>query len=145
MLSAFTEMELDLGVQIRKVLDTVIVTSAGQGYTSPPNIELEGGGGTGAVGVAQLVPPAVNGQGQQSQNNPRIGSNLISDPGFGYFMAPNVVITGGGGAGAKASARLSETTKETYAEEIMEGTGRWGIRWVPQVPGTYLISVGDYG
>ena len=31
--------------------------------------------------------------------------------------------------------------KEACAEPLMEGTGRWGFEWVPQVPGTYLISV----
>ena len=70
----------DLGVQVRKVLDTIVVNSAGQGYTSPPTIQLEGGGGSGAVAVAQLVPPATNAQGQ-AQNNPNaLASILISDP-----------------------------------------------------------------
>ena len=92
----------DLGVQIRKVLDTVIVTK-GKDIQVLPISKLKEEAEQGAVGVAQLVPPAVNGQGQP-QNNPRgLASILISDPGFGYFMAPNV-ITGGGGTGAKASA-----------------------------------------
>ena len=43
-------------------------------------------------------------------------------------MPPNVIITGGGGAGAKGTARLSENTVETYAEPLMEEHREVGVR-----------------
>ena len=119
----------------------------GTGYTSPPNIViLEGGGGTGAVaafGSTTLVPALLMATIRATQNNPRgLASILISDPGFGYFMAPSVIITGGGGAGAKASARLQKPLKETFARGNYGRHRQMGIPWVPPtVPGTYLISV----
>jgi hypothetical protein len=131
----------DLGLQTRKVLDSIRLTSPGNGYTSPPDILLEGGGGTGATAVSALEAPQRNQQGQP-QNNPRgVATIAIGAPGDGYFKAPNVIITGGGGAGARATARLTEKTEETLAEELIPGAGRWGLEWVPQIPGTYLVSL----
>ena len=37
-----------------------------------------------------------------------LGSIGVSNPGVDYFNAPNVIITGGGGAGARAKAVLAE-------------------------------------
>ena len=34
-----------------------------------------------------------------------------------------------------------EKTIETFAEELIPGTQRWGLPWVPSEPGTYLVSV----
>ena len=103
--------------------------------------------GQGAEAIAALEPPP-RGQGQGGQqggvnaNSPRgVEAISITNVGENYFQAPSVIITGGNGAGAKARARLAEKTIETFAEELIPGTQRWGLPWVPSEPGTYLVSV----
>lgn len=70
----------------------IIVTNAGSGYTSAPDVTITGGGGTGASAAANL-----NGSGG-------IASIDLWHAGSGYTSAPEVTITGGGGRGATAQA-----------------------------------------
>ena len=78
----------------RSVL-TATVTSGGSGYTSEPTITFSGGGGTGAIGTAQI-------------SNGVITSITITD-GTGYTSPPTITITGGGGSGATATAAITDT------------------------------------
>ncbi len=69
-----------------------VVTAAGSGYTSSPEVRIEGGGGSGASAIA--VPDAGGG----------IGTILLASPGSGYTSTPTVTLVGGGGSGATAVA-----------------------------------------
>lgn len=68
------------------------VTERGSGYTSPPTVRIEGGGGTGGAGIAVLGADG--------------GIDMIAlvNPGSGYTSPPTVTLEGGGGTGASAVA-----------------------------------------
>ena len=51
---------VDLSVQTKRVLDSIQVVDSGSGYSTPPNVDLEGGGGNGALAVAELEPPIIS-------------------------------------------------------------------------------------
>ena len=71
----------------------ITLGSGGSGYTSAPNVIINGGGGSGASAVAALTPSGV-------------GTLSISNRGSGYSAPTTVSFTGGGGGGATASAYL---------------------------------------
>ena len=110
------------------------VTDGGLGYTNAPMVTISGGGGSGATARATVVNGVVTaitiqnpGSGYSSAPTltiapppfpPRkataiaqivngfvVGANL-TDGGFGYQESPAVVLTGGGGTGAKAIATV---------------------------------------
>jgi hypothetical protein len=110
------------------------VTDGGLGYTNVPLVTISGGGGSGATARATVVNGVVTaltiqnpGSGYSSAPTltiapppfpPRkataiaqivngfvVGANL-TDGGFGYQESPAVVLTGGGGTGAKAIATV---------------------------------------
>ena len=131
----------DLGTQIRKVFQSVTLTSPGFGYTQAPEVTLEGGGGTGAEAVAQLEDARRNEDGQV-QNNPRgLVGIALTNPGSGYTQAPTVIISGGGGGGARGRANVVESEIETQSTQLVPGLDRWALEWIPTSPGTYLIEL----
>ncbi|MBO9577448.1 MAG: DoxX family protein [Microbacteriaceae bacterium] len=67
------------------------VTSAGEGYTSAPEVRIEGDG-SGAAAMAVL-----DGEGG-------VGQIVLLQPGSGYTTPPTVTLVGGGGSGATAVA-----------------------------------------
>ncbi|KNG92099.1 hypothetical protein [Pseudaestuariivita atlantica] len=71
--------------------------ATGNGYTSPPAIAFEGGGGSGASAVAIL-----NDTGQ-------VEDVQILAGGTGYTSPPTVTFSGGGGSGAAAVAQTAGT------------------------------------
>ena len=78
------------------------VTDGGSGYTLPPTVTLNGGGGTGATAVAILDGDAV-------------GSVVPTAHGTSYTSQPTVTLSGGSGTGATATAgvrRLSTVTQD---------------------------------
>lgn len=63
---------------------SVVITSAGNGYTSAPTVEFVGGGySTKAQGIATIT-------------SGRLTSIIVSVPGTGYTSTPTIVLTGGG-------------------------------------------------
>jgi len=74
------------------------VTSAGSGYTSSPAVTISGGGGSGALGTANLSAGAsvITGGSVTSAN--------VTAGGTGYSSAPAVTFAGGGGSGASGTA-----------------------------------------
>ena len=114
-------------------LTNITVTNQGEGYDAgaKPNVEIEGGGGTGAA--AQVVVNGsldsftVTAQGTGYTESPlvsivggggigataqavitggRVTRILVEQPGTGYTSQPLVSITGGGGTGAEATASV---------------------------------------
>jgi hypothetical protein len=74
----------------------VTITNGGAAYTSAPTVVFNGGGGSGAVGVATI-------------NNGSVTGITITNPGSGYTSAPTVTLAGGQqtGSGASLTAVLS--------------------------------------
>lgn len=67
------------------------VTNGGSGYTSAPDVQIDGDG-SGASGLAIL------------EEDGSVGQILLLQPGSGYTETPTVTLTGGGGSGATAVA-----------------------------------------
>lgn len=76
------------------IVETVAITAAGTGYTTPPTVTVTGGGGTGLAITATVAGGLVT-------------SLTITNKGSGYTSAPTLGFTGGGGSGASAVAFLS--------------------------------------
>jgi sugar lactone lactonase YvrE len=70
-----------------------IIGNVGLNYTLPPNVEITGGGGTGAAAVT-----TINANGQ-------VSGITVTNPGSGYTSTPNVFINGDG-VGATAYSLL---------------------------------------
>ena len=87
---------------------SIDITNAGSDYdaSNPPNIEIAGGGGTGATGSV-----TVNGS---------ITEIVVTDGGSGYTSSPLVSIVGGGGSGAAATAIV---TKGVVSSILMNTNG----------------------
>ena len=114
-------------------LTGIAVTGAGEGYDAgaKPNLEINGGGGTGATaevevngsltgftvtsgGSGYTESPLVSivgggGSGATAQaiiTGGRVTRILVEQPGSGYTSQPSVSVTGGGGTGAEATAQV---------------------------------------
>lgn len=59
------------------ILDNITVTDPGSGYSQPPTVIIEGGGGSGAIAEATI-------------KNGRIDQIIVKDPGAGYSSEPSV-------------------------------------------------------
>jgi predicted secreted hydrolase len=75
------------------------VTDAGSGYTSAPDVTIEGDG-SGASGVAVL------------DDTGGVSQIVLFQPGTGYTKTPTVTLTGGGGSGATAVAVRNAVSME---------------------------------
>jgi hypothetical protein len=84
------------------VVDDVTLLNSGSGYTTVPNVQLLGGGGTGATAAAVLGTTAVS-------------SVSVTTAGSGYTSAPTVTFSGGGGTGAAGTAVLLGTSVQSIA------------------------------
>lgn len=74
-------------------VSAITITEAGTGYTSPPTITLNGGGGSGANVICDLITFKKG-----------TVSVLVTNGGTGYTNASNLVVTISGGGGANATA-----------------------------------------
>ena len=114
-------------------LTGIVVSTAGQNYDagSPPEVLIEGGGGSGATanvtvngsvdsfevtnsGSGYTSSPLISivgggGSGASASavvTNGNITRILVSNPGSGFTSQPSITITGGGGSGAAATANI---------------------------------------
>lgn len=86
----FASLALNL---VASPIGSLQITSGGSGYTSAPDVNLSGGGGSGAV-IAATVTDGV------------LTALTVVQPGSGYTSAPALTFAGGGGNGAAATAVL---------------------------------------
>jgi len=88
------------GAELRVVSQTVTglaLLNPGRNYEVPPYLSIDGGGGGGAFGVANI------------DNKGVISKNIsITNPGQFYQKAPYVLFVGGGGVGAKGYATIDQ-------------------------------------
>jgi len=76
-----------------QILESIMLTAGGSGYTSTPTVTITGGGGSEATADAVLTGMSVS-------------SFIITNSGNDYTSTPLVTITGGGGSGATGVAVL---------------------------------------
>ena len=132
----------NLGIQTRKELISITVTSPGIGYTSAPVVTIDGGGGTKSTAFAILEPAPKDQNGKPDNNTPRgLAQIIVAQRGNGFTSTPTVTIEGGGGFGAKADAIIQDRAFITEAYELVGGSGRWGMEWVPDNPGSYEMEL----
>jgi hypothetical protein len=97
-----TQLDADTGlprVGINRTgnrVNNIELTNDGVGYVNPPTVTIDPPGTPG--GVQALASAFIF--------NGRVTSIAINNPGSGYTTAPTVTFTGGGGAGAAATAVL---------------------------------------
>lgn len=102
-------------------LVSVVVTTGGTNYTSPPTVTVSGG--TGVTAYAQI-------------DSKRVAGVVIAAAGTGFTGSPTVTFSGGGGTGAAAIGYANTGTrnpacffKGRYGDiYAVDGMGR-GVRW----------------
>ncbi len=97
------------------LISSISVTAGGSGYTTPPDVTISGGGGSGATATALLGLTTA--------------SITLDNGGSGYDAAPFVVISGGGGSGATATATL---TGDVVTSITVTAPG-WGYTNAPTI------------
>jgi hypothetical protein len=75
-------------------LGGIKVVNGGSGYTTPPTVQITGGGGTGAIATATVSAGKVT-------------TITLTSAGTGYTTTPSITLSGGDGSGATASALLA--------------------------------------
>jgi len=85
----------------------VSITNRGNGYTSPPKVGFSSSpvSGRTAVGFATMIGGIVD-LCEPDSKKLRVQGVELSNPGFGYTVAPKVSFVGGGGGGAAATAYI---------------------------------------
>ena len=83
----------------------ITVTNRGSGYKSTPIVAISSApfGGQTATGIATMIGNIVDCNGTSSL---KVQGVELTDPGYGYTIAPSIVFNGGGGAGAAATATI---------------------------------------
>ena len=84
----------------------ITVTNGGTGYTAIPAVAVSGGGGMGAVAMAEVSNGVVTGI-------------TVDNGGSGYTSAPTVMLTGGEGNGAEADASIVEAVEADDQDGIL--------------------------
>lgn len=81
---------------------SVIITNRGGGYTTPPIVGFSSApsGGQTATGVAEMIGGIIVCNKNLSSNQQSVQKVLITNPGFGYTVAPGVKFTGNGSGAA---------------------------------------------
>jgi hypothetical protein len=77
--------------QIKQSVLSISVTNGGSGYTSSPTVNIEGGGGSGAVAMAKV-------------SGGQVTSVSVWNGGSGYTEAPTITFSGGGSSASGATA-----------------------------------------
>jgi hypothetical protein len=86
---------------------SVTITNRGDGYRSAPNVAFTTSPGTTAVGIASMIGGIVD-LCEPDSSRFRVQNVEITNPGFGYTVAPTVGFYGGDGSGASAYATIAD-------------------------------------
>ena len=90
-------------------VNSVTVVNRGRGYTSTPEVRfsLPPDGGVRATGVAEMIDGIID-LCESDPNLKRVQRVLITNPGAGYTVPPQITFIGGGGYDAKAVATIAD-------------------------------------
>ena len=121
-------------------IESIRLTNAGRGYTSPPTITISGGGGTGAAATCS-IETSVNG----------LVSLTVNEEGRGYTVAPTITFITNTGIGVSAPVVVpvmktsSQTGLAVSSFQIIDpGQGFVGV--VTAVIGnpSFISTTGNY-
>ena len=84
----------------------ITLTNRGSGYTSPPRVAISSApsGGFTATGIATMISGIIDCNGVTSD---KIQGVELTNPGYGYTVAPGVSFIGGGGVGVAATTEIA--------------------------------------
>jgi hypothetical protein len=88
---------------------SVIISNRGSGYTSAPQVKFSSSptGGLTATGIATMIANITDFC-EPDSNLLRVQGVELTNPGFGYTVAPLVTFSGGGGSGTYATATIAD-------------------------------------
>jgi hypothetical protein len=124
-------------------VDSVSVTALGYGFSEPPAILFQGGGGTGAA-ASSAVAPYGGGAAAIAKLSAAVAAITVTQGGGGYQESPRVRFSGGGNASlTEAYQRLlaGEITDTQYDETA--GTPRAQCRIEGPIVEFQIINPGD--
>jgi len=107
-------------------VESIAVSSGGNGYSEAPSVTVVGGGGSGASATATI--------------SCSVSEIIMLSQGSGYITTPTVEITGGGGSGAAARAVLDSGSGRIVRIEVTSGGTGYTSR-----PTVRVISTGSGG
>jgi hypothetical protein len=89
-------------------VNSVTVTNRGRGYTTTPEVKfsIPPSGGVRATGIAEMIDGIVD-LCESDPSRKRVQRVLITNPGAGYTVPPQITFIGGGGYDAKATATIA--------------------------------------
>ena len=84
------------------------ITNRGENYTYTPTVTISSAptGGLTASGIATMISGIIGCDG--SKDSLKVQGVQITNPGYGYTVAPGVAFIGGGGAGAAATTYIGD-------------------------------------
>jgi len=86
----------------------VTITNRGSGYKTSPKVSFSSSpGGSTAIGIATMIG-GISDLCEPDQNLLRVQGVELTNPGFGYTIAPKISFTGGGGSGAEGVATIGD-------------------------------------
>jgi hypothetical protein len=94
----------------------VVPSAGGVGYTSAPTVTFATGSGS-----ADTLPAGTSTLGTESTDARKVRKIIVDNGGSGYTSVPAVTITGGGGAGAAATAVISNSVYKVGTITINNG------------------------
>lgn len=89
---------------------SITITNRGGGYTSTPLVGISSApvGGTTATAIANMIGGIVVCNDNTNPTSKSVQSAQITNPGYGYTVAPGVRFIGGGGKGATGIASIGD-------------------------------------
>ena len=118
-----------------KSIESIVLTTAGAGYTVTPSITISGGGGSGAAATCSI---------ETTQSG--ISTFTMVNFGTGYIVSPSVTISGPTGSGETATAVSVVGTGQTVASLRITnpGSGYTSAPTVTIAPPPILSGIGTY-
>lgn len=118
-----------------KSVESIVLTTAGAGYTVTPSITISGGGGSGAAATCSI---------ETAQSG--ISTFTMVNFGTGYIVPPSVTISGPTGSGETATAVSVVVTGRTIASLRITnpGSGYTSAPTVTIAPPPILSGIGTY-
>jgi hypothetical protein len=117
-----------------KSIKEILLTNAGYGYTVPPIVRINGGGGIGAAATCSI-----------ESTEKGVISFLVNDGGVGYSTVPLITVAGPGiGVTALARAVTNGNNQVSAVRVVNPGIGYTLVPTVTVDPPSIITGIGTY-